>query len=131
MLAALAVRDVAAVYRLLQKHGVSQRQIAALTGQSQSEISEILGGRKVIAYDLLVRIAEGLGVDRGLMGLAHVDPMDDPVGASVVQNQVAEQDHHDVADVAETSDDAVTTRAAGVVTTWTGAEIRALRQACG
>jgi hypothetical protein len=31
---ALAVRDVAAVYRLLQKHGVSQRQIAALTGQS-------------------------------------------------------------------------------------------------
>jgi transcriptional regulator with XRE-family HTH domain len=58
MRSALAVRDVAAVFRLLQKHGVSQRQIAALTGQSQSEISEILGGRRVVSYDLLVRIAE-------------------------------------------------------------------------
>jgi hypothetical protein len=34
MRAALAERDVAAVYRLLQRHGVSQRQIAALTGQA-------------------------------------------------------------------------------------------------
>jgi hypothetical protein len=30
----LARRDVAAVFRLLQKMGVSQRRIAALTGQS-------------------------------------------------------------------------------------------------
>lgn len=58
---ALASRNIAAVFRLLQRFGVSQRRIAALTGQSQSEISEILGGRQVMAYDVLVRIADGLG----------------------------------------------------------------------
>ena len=56
----LARRDIAGVYRLLQRVGVSQRAIAALTGQAQSEISEILGGRQVVSYDLLVRIADGL-----------------------------------------------------------------------
>ncbi|MFD9891595.1 tetratricopeptide repeat protein [Amycolatopsis sp. NPDC059027] len=71
MRAALAVRDVSAVYRLLRKHGISQRQIAALTGQSQSEVSEILKGRQVMAYDVLTRIADGLGVQRGYMGLAY------------------------------------------------------------
>ena len=55
----LAERDIAALYRLLKGEGVTQRQIAELTGQSQSEVSEILKGRRVLAYDLLVRIAEG------------------------------------------------------------------------
>ena len=32
MRAALAERDIAAVYRILQMHGISQRRIAALTG---------------------------------------------------------------------------------------------------
>ncbi|MDV6010888.1 helix-turn-helix transcriptional regulator [Haloechinothrix sp. LS1_15] len=71
MRSALADRDVSGVYRLLRKEGVSQRQIAALTGQSQSEVSEILKGRHVIAYDVLARIADGLGVPRGYMGLAY------------------------------------------------------------
>lgn len=56
MRAVLAERDVAGVYRLLTRHGISQREIAAATGQSQSEISEILKGRQVQAYDVLVRI---------------------------------------------------------------------------
>jgi len=43
---ALANRDVSSVYRQLRRVGVSQRQIAALTGQSQSEVSEILKGRQ-------------------------------------------------------------------------------------
>jgi hypothetical protein len=34
MRAALAERDIAAVYRILQRHGISQRRIAALTDQS-------------------------------------------------------------------------------------------------
>jgi transcriptional regulator with XRE-family HTH domain len=55
---ALAVRDMQGVYRLLQRYGVSQRAIATRTGQSQSEVSDILAGRKVLSYDLLVRIAE-------------------------------------------------------------------------
>jgi transcriptional regulator with XRE-family HTH domain len=71
MRAALASRDIAMVFRLLQKTGVSQRRIAALTGQSQSEISEILGGRQVVSYDVLLRIADGLAVPRGHLGLAY------------------------------------------------------------
>jgi transcriptional regulator with XRE-family HTH domain len=71
MRAALAAREISQVYRLLRKHGISQRQIAAQTGQSQSEVSEILKGRQVMAYDVLARIAAGLGVPRGYMGLAY------------------------------------------------------------
>jgi len=58
----LAERDIAALYLILKDEGVTQRQIAELTGQAQSEVSEILGGRTVLSYDLLVRIAEGLAV---------------------------------------------------------------------
>src|SRR3954447_12455679 len=71
MVAALGSRDVQTVFRLLQRHGVSQRRIAAMTGQSQSEISEIIAGRQVTSYSVLVRIADGLGIPRGHMGLAH------------------------------------------------------------
>jgi transcriptional regulator with XRE-family HTH domain len=71
MRAALAARDIAAVFKLLQRVGISQRRIAALTGQSQSEISEILAGRNVVSYDVLTRIADGLGVARGNLGLAY------------------------------------------------------------
>ena len=68
----LAARNVPAIYKLLQHQGVSQRRIAALTGQSQSEVSEILAEqRQVMAYDVLVRIADGLSIPRGYMGLAY------------------------------------------------------------
>jgi transcriptional regulator with XRE-family HTH domain len=67
---ALAVRDIGMVYRLLNQAGVSQRKIAMCTDQSQSEISEILNGRRVTAYDVLVRICDGLGARRSWMGLA-------------------------------------------------------------
>jgi len=71
MRAAAAVRDVRAIYREAQHRGYSQQRIAALTGQSQPEVSAILRGRRVTAYDLLVRIAEGLGIPRGYLGLAY------------------------------------------------------------
>src|SRR5215468_7179870 len=70
MRAALASRDITTVYRLLQKAGFSQQKIAALTGQSQPEVSAIIHGRRVMAYDVLSRIADGLGVPREYMGLA-------------------------------------------------------------
>jgi transcriptional regulator with XRE-family HTH domain len=85
---ALRSRDIAQVYGLLQRHGVSQRRIAAHTGQSQSEISEILAGRRVNAYDVLVRIAEGLGVPRGWLGLAHVDVDAKPTGVEVEMSRI-------------------------------------------
>ena len=68
---ALAEGDIARGYRILGRHPMSQRRIAAMTGQSQSEISEILSGRRVVSYDVPVRIAHGPGVPRGLMGLAY------------------------------------------------------------
>lgn len=73
MRVALARRDISEVYRLLGSAGISQRRIAAHTGQNQSEISDINQGRQVQAYDLLARIADGLGIPRGYMGLAYTD----------------------------------------------------------
>lgn len=78
---ALADRDISSVYRLLRRVGISQRHIAALTGQSQSEVSEILKGRQVMAYDVLVRISVGLGIPRGYMGLSY-----DPVMATATSS---------------------------------------------
>lgn len=75
MRVALARHDISEVYRLLGAAGISQRQIAALTGQNQSEISDISQGRQVQAYDLLARIADGLGIPRGFMGLAFTDTL--------------------------------------------------------
>lgn len=68
---ALASRDLKAVYEQLQRVGISQRSIARLTGQSASEVYEVLKGRRVMAHDVLVRVADGLGLPRGYMGLAY------------------------------------------------------------
>jgi transcriptional regulator with XRE-family HTH domain len=68
---ALAQRDIAAVYRMLRDAGVSQASIAHATGQKQSEVSEIVSGRRVQSVILLEWIADGLGVPRGWMGLAY------------------------------------------------------------
>lgn len=66
----LAAQDVTQIYRLLQKLGFSQQHLAALTGQSQPEVSSIIHGRKVLTYDVLSRIAHGLMIPRGYMGLS-------------------------------------------------------------
>jgi transcriptional regulator with XRE-family HTH domain len=75
---ALANRDISAIFRLLCNGGMSQRQIARLVKMSQSEVSEIFKGRRVQAYDILVRIADGLGIPRGLMGLAYDEATTEP-----------------------------------------------------
>lgn len=83
MPAALAQRDITTVYKILTREGIPQRTIAALTGQSQSEVSEIIKGRQVMGYDLLVRIANGLGIPRGMMGLAYDEDSTEPVWEEV------------------------------------------------
>lgn len=50
-----------------------------LVGQSQPEVSETLSGRQVQSYEVLVRIAEGLGVSRGAMGLAYAGDDEGPM----------------------------------------------------
>ena len=83
MRAALAARDIGTVYRLLGRQGVSQRQIAQLTDQSQSEVSEILKGRRVLNVWVLERIADGLGVPRAWMGLSYGEERPDTPSAEV------------------------------------------------
>jgi transcriptional regulator with XRE-family HTH domain len=66
------VRDITGIFRLLQTLGISQRTIAALADMSQSEVSEVIKGyRRVQGYNTMVRICEGLGIPRDLMGLAY------------------------------------------------------------
>ena len=86
---ACAERDIATIFRLLRPCGLSQRQIAARCGMSESEVSEILAGRQVRSHDVFVRIAEDVGIPRGMMGLAtgeHHEPR--PV--SLVDEEEAE-----------------------------------------
>ncbi|MGH3906245.1 MAG: helix-turn-helix domain-containing protein [Pseudonocardiaceae bacterium] len=71
----LAVLNIAALYRVLGDAGISQRQIAARTGQSQSEVADIVAGRRrVESHRLLVRIVEGFDIPRELMGLSWWGP---------------------------------------------------------
>ena len=58
--AVLAERDIGALYRVFKDEGITQRTIAELTGQSQSEVSEILKGRRVRDVTVLERICDGL-----------------------------------------------------------------------
>ncbi|MGH3720914.1 MAG: helix-turn-helix domain-containing protein [Pseudonocardiaceae bacterium] len=81
MRAALTARDIGTVYRLLGRLGVSQRRIAQVTGQSQSEVCEILKGRRVRDVWVLERIADGLGVPRAWLGLSYGEQAPDPPSA--------------------------------------------------
>jgi transcriptional regulator with XRE-family HTH domain len=76
------------VYRLLNAVGYSQRRLAALTGQSQSEISEIFAGRSVTSVNLLERIADGLGCPRSWWSLTSADEHGDVERLSVALNQL-------------------------------------------
>jgi len=90
---ALANRDIVTVYALLQRFGISQRAIAARTGQSQSEISEILTRRRqVSSYNVLVRIAEGSWRPARLArpGLRHRHPRTHRMPADNLINQTYE-----------------------------------------
>lgn len=73
MRAALTSHDIGAVFRVLGENGWSQRDIGRATGMGQSSVSEIVKGRRVIDYRLLVRIAYGLGLPRERMNLGPAD----------------------------------------------------------
>lgn len=73
---ALTGHDIGALYRWLNAAGVRQRRIAALTGTSQSQVADIMTGRRgrVQVYDVLVRTALGLSIPRERMGLSFWGP---------------------------------------------------------
>jgi transcriptional regulator with XRE-family HTH domain/tetratricopeptide (TPR) repeat protein len=73
----LAGWDIAALFRFLNDHaGLTQRQIAARTGQNQSEVAEILAGRRgpVVNHHVLRRLAGGLNIPPERMGLSWWSP---------------------------------------------------------
>jgi transcriptional regulator with XRE-family HTH domain len=73
MYQACVSRDITALFHAVVATGISQRRLAELVSMSQSEVSAIMNGRRVSAYDILLRVANGLGIERGLMGLAYTD----------------------------------------------------------
>ncbi|MBV9011683.1 MAG: helix-turn-helix transcriptional regulator [Pseudonocardiales bacterium] len=88
MRAVLAARDIGTVYRHLRRLGVSQRHIAQLTGQSQSEVSEIMvRGRQVSNVWVIERIADGLGVPRAWLGVSYGE---EPAEAPPAEEEVDE-----------------------------------------
>jgi len=71
----LARQDVAAVFRFLHSRGWSRSAIAAATGLAESRVRRISQGRQAVtSYEVLERIAVGLGIERGWMGLAYTGP---------------------------------------------------------
>jgi len=67
---------------------MSQHHLAALVGQGQSEVSEILKGRQVLNVLVLERIADGLGIPRALMILAGARELGAYPGGVTVANPV-------------------------------------------
>ncbi|MGH3937139.1 MAG: helix-turn-helix domain-containing protein, partial [Pseudonocardiaceae bacterium] len=82
----LAMLDIASLYWALKNGpGLSQRQIAARTGQSQSEVAAIVAGRRRVEnYHLLVRIAKGLNIPPERMGLSWWSPDGTYCGQEIV-----------------------------------------------
>ena len=67
----LKERDVGAVFRFLKARGWSRAAIASATGLTETRVRAISQGKQQIAsYEVLERIAEGLRIERGLIGLA-------------------------------------------------------------
>ncbi|WP_250291435.1 helix-turn-helix domain-containing protein [Frankia sp. CiP1_Cm_nod1] len=74
MRAALAARDFGTAFRLMRKYdAASQDRIAsAVEGLDQSRVSKIVHGRdRVASLELIERIADGLRIPGGMLGLAR------------------------------------------------------------
>ncbi|GLI02998.1 helix-turn-helix domain-containing protein [Phytohabitans aurantiacus] len=71
----LAIRDLGAVFRFLKTRGWSRAAIASATGLTETRVRAVAQGKQQItSYEVIERIAGGLNIDRGLLGLAYADP---------------------------------------------------------
>jgi transcriptional regulator with XRE-family HTH domain len=69
-------RDVTSLFRFLKRRGWSRAAIAAATGLSETRVRQICQARQqVTSYDVLERIAAGLQIDRGLIGLGYSEDL--------------------------------------------------------
>ncbi|MEJ3745541.1 helix-turn-helix transcriptional regulator [Actinomycetes bacterium KLBMP 9797] len=75
----LAARDIGGVFRFLKTRGWSRAAIAGAAGLSETRVRSVAQGKQQIAsYDVLERIAAGLDIERGLLGLAYTDAASEP-----------------------------------------------------
>lgn len=79
----LAARDIGAVFRFLRSVGWSLTAMCAATGLKETRIRAVMNGtQRITSYEVLVRVAVGLRIPRGAMGLAYTTVVDgeDDVG---------------------------------------------------
>jgi transcriptional regulator with XRE-family HTH domain len=70
----LAARDIGAIFRFLKTRGWSRAAIAAATGLTETRVRAVArGNQQITSYNVLERIATGLRIERGLLGLAYTD----------------------------------------------------------
>jgi len=70
----LHARDIGTLFRFLNGNGWSRAAIAAACGLSETRVRAIILGRqKVTSYEVLERIARGLRIPPGWIGLAYTD----------------------------------------------------------
>ncbi|WP_327074326.1 hypothetical protein OG196_30575 [Kitasatospora purpeofusca] len=70
---ALAEHDFAAAFGLIKKYGgLSQNRIAAACRLTPGKVSVIMsdGSKRITSYEVIARIADGLGIPGSLLGLA-------------------------------------------------------------
>ncbi|MBV9142936.1 MAG: helix-turn-helix transcriptional regulator [Pseudonocardiales bacterium] len=90
--AALANHDIGTLFRVLNTHGWSQRGIAGATKMHQSEVSEIINkGRQVTKHQVLMRIADGLGIPRELMNLGPTQSISTYPGSGGLPERTEEE----------------------------------------
>ncbi|NUH40783.1 hypothetical protein HUF15_29255 [Streptomyces samsunensis] len=66
-------RDFTRIFQLVKiKAGIYPSRIATLCGMTPSRVGEIMAGRRGLAHiDVLERVADGLRIPGGMLGLAH------------------------------------------------------------
>lgn len=69
---ALRDHDISLLFRFLRSQGYSRSHLAGCTGLAETRVRAISNGTQhVTAYEVLERIADGLGIPRHMMGLAY------------------------------------------------------------
>src|SRR4051794_1899499 len=74
MLEILHARDVGALFRFLSSRGWSRAAISGACGLSENRVRALINGQQLVtSFEVLERVADGLGIDRGLVGLAYIN----------------------------------------------------------
>jgi hypothetical protein len=86
MIRACRARDFSTVFTLVRRRaGIYPSRIAALCGMTPSRVGEIMSGQRKLAHiDVIERVADGLRIPGGLLGLAH-RPWEIPPRATVAE----------------------------------------------